>query len=153
MIYLDSLLELLDVSEENINLFSLRHSSRAKRLIFKPSIRNGFEIILPRFYDDNWVLETVAKSRAKIERSVSAIKETRIELKPTSIALPPTGNSWDVIYREVNEKEPYPIMETSTTLKVPEKLGDASWAPMALQAWLHEKEEGYLTKRLASIIS
>ena len=151
MINFDSLLELLDVPEENINLFSLRHSNRAKRLIFKTSIRNGFEIVLPRFYNDKWVLETVTKSKSKIERSVSEIKEARIELKPTSIALPPTGNSWDVIYREVNEKEPYSIMETSTTLKVPEKLGDAFWAPMALQTWLHEKAEGYLTKRLDSI--
>jgi predicted metal-dependent hydrolase len=151
LINLDSLLELLDVTEENINLFSLRHSAKAKRLIFKPSVRNGFEIILPRFYDDNWVLETIAKSKSKIERSISAIKEARLELKPTLIALPPTGNSWEVIYRKVNENHFYPIMETTTNLKVPEKLGDAFWAPMALQAWLHEKAEGYLTKRLDSV--
>ena len=148
---LDSLLQLLDVAEENINLFSLRHSNRAERLIFKPSIRNGFEIVLPRFYHDNWVLEAVTKSKSKIERSVSEIKEARIGLKPASIALPPTKSSWKVIYREVNEEEPCSIMETSTTLKVPEKVEDAFWAPMALQTWLHEKAEGYLTKRLDSL--
>ena len=48
MINLDSLLELLAIPKENINLFSLRQSNRAKRLIFKPSIRNGFEIVIPR---------------------------------------------------------------------------------------------------------
>ena len=50
MINLDSLLELLDLSDDNGDLLSLRQSNRAKRLIFKPSVRNGFEIILPRYY-------------------------------------------------------------------------------------------------------
>ena len=83
MINHDSLLELLDISGENSNLFSVRHSNRSKRLIFKSSIRKGFEIVLPRFYDDNWVLETVTKSKLKIEKQLAEIKEARTELKPT----------------------------------------------------------------------
>ena len=85
MITQDSLLELLDVSQENVRLFSVRHSNRAKRLIFKSSIRIGFEIVLPRFYDDNWVLEIVSRRKYKIEKEIMRIKEARRELKPKSI--------------------------------------------------------------------
>ena len=144
MINLDSVLALLAVPEENINLFSLRRSKRAKRLIFKPSVRNGFEIVLPRFYDDNWVLKTVSKSKSNIEKSISEIKEARTELKPLSIALPLTGNFWKVTYREVNAKESYSITETSTTLTVPEKTGDVFGTSTALQQWLHGKAMEYL---------
>jgi predicted metal-dependent hydrolase len=151
LINLSSIIALLGVPKENVNLFSLRHSKRAKRLIFKPSVRNGFEIVLPRLYDANWVLETLAKNKTRIERSVSEIREARIGLKPASIALPPTGRSWEVIYREVHENESSSIMETSTTLEVPERLRDPFWAPMSLQAWLHEKAEAYLPKRLESV--
>ena len=121
MINLDSLLELLAIPEENINLFSLRQSNRAKRLIFKPSIRNGFEIVLPRFYNDKWVLETVRKSKPKIVKLLTEIKEARTEIRPTSIVLPFTGNTWEVIYRGTNDKYSDAITETSTTLEVPEK--------------------------------
>ena len=86
MINKDSLLGLLDVLKENINLFSVRQSQRAKKLIFKVSIRNGLEIILPRRYKDSWVLEAVAKSQPQIERSLKEIEEARLELKPTSQA-------------------------------------------------------------------
>ena len=66
MVNLDSVLVLLAVPEENAGLFSLRHSKKAKRLIFKTSIRNGFEIVLPRFYDENWVLATITKNKPKM---------------------------------------------------------------------------------------
>lgn len=148
MINLYSLLALLAVPEENINLFSLRRSKRAKRLIFKPSVRNGFEIVLPRFYNDNWVLKTVTKNKSKIEKSISEIKEARTELKPTLIALPLTGRSWKVTYREINAKESYSITETSKTLKVPEKIGDVFWTSTALQEWLHGKAIEYLPSYL-----
>ena len=148
MINLDSLLALLAVPEENVSLFSLRHSTKAKRLIFKPSIRNGFEIILPRFYDDNSVLETVTTSKPKIEKRLIEIKEARTELKPTSIILPLTGSSWKVIYRETNGKDSDALTETPTTLEVSEKAEDVFWTSTILQEWLHGKALQYLPKYL-----
>ena len=144
MINLDSLLALLAVPEENVSLFSLRHSKKVKRLIFKPSIRNGFEIVLPRFYDDNWVLETVTTSKPKIEKRLAEIKEARTELKPTSIILPLIGSSWKVIYRETNDKDLDAITETPTTLEVSEKAEDVFWTSTVLQEWLKGKAREYL---------
>ena len=148
MINLDSLLKLLAISEENIGLFSVRHSNRAKKLIFKPSIRNGFEIILPHSCDDKWILEAVQKSKPRIVKLLTEIKEARTELRPTSIVLPSTGNSWEIIYRGINQKYSDTITETSTTLEVPDKPEDVFWASMVLQKWLHNKALEYLPKCL-----
>ena len=148
MINLDSLLELLAIPEENINLFSLRQSSRAKRLLFKPSIRYGFEIVLPRRYNDNWVLGSVKQSKRKIEQRLTEIKDARSELKPTLITLDCTGNSWQVIYRRVNDNDADATTETSTTLSVPEKPGDVFWPAYVLQKWLQQKALEYLPMHL-----
>lgn len=151
LINLDSLLKLLDVSDGNGDLLSLRQSNRAKRLIFKPSIRNGFEIVLPRYYDDKWVLEAVTKSKSKIKKRLAEIKEARTELKPTSIALPVTGNSWKVIYVGGSDKDSSTVTEASDTLEVPEKAWDVFGAPIVLQKWLHDKALAYLPGRLSDV--
>ena len=151
MINLDSLLALLAVPEKHISLFSLRHSKKAKRLIFKPSIRNGFEIVLPRFYDDSWVLETVTKSKSKIEKRLAEIIEARTELKPTSIMLPSAGSSWEVIYRGTNDRDSDAITETSTTLEVSEKAEDVFLTSTVLQEWLQGKAREYLPRHLHDV--
>jgi predicted metal-dependent hydrolase len=151
LINLDSLLALLAIPKENASLFSLRHSKKAKRLIFKHSIRNGFEIVLPLFYDDNWVLETVTTNKPKIENRLIEIKEARTELKPTTIRLPLLGISWKVIYRETNEKDLNAITETQTTLEVSEKTEDTFWTSTVLQQWLHAKALVYLPKHLDDV--
>ena len=151
MVNLDSVLVLLAVPEENAGLFSLRHSKKAKRLIFKASIRNGFEIVLPRFYDENWVLATITKNKPKIEKRLTEINEARIELKPTSITLPLIRSSWKVIYRKTNGKDLDAITETPTTLEVSGKAADAFWTSTVLQEWLHEKALKYLPEYLCDV--
>ena len=66
MITHSAIIDLLDLTEEKTALVSVRQSSRAKRLIFKSSISDGYEIVLPRRYDDGWVIETVSKRKQKI---------------------------------------------------------------------------------------
>ena len=148
MINLDSILELLDMPKETLNLFSLRRSKRAKKLIFKPSIRKGIEIVLPRVYNEKWVLETIIKNKPKIINLLDEINEGRTEIRPTSIVLPFTENTWEVIYRGTDDKYFDAITETSTTLEVPEKAEDVFCAPLILQQWLHEKAIQYLPKHL-----
>ena len=148
MIHLGLILELLAIPEENINLFSLRQSNRAKRLIFKPSIRNGFEIVLPRNYDDKWVLEIVTKNKSKILKLLTEIKEMRREIRPTSIALPSIGKSWEIIYIGTNDKYFDTITETPTVLEVPVKEEDIFWTSIILQKWLHNKALQYLPNHL-----
>ncbi len=148
---LDSLLKLLDVPDENADLLSLRQSKRANRLIFKPSIRSGFEIILPRYYDDKWVLEALANNSSKIRKRLAEIKEARTELKPTSILLPVTGDSWRIIYVGLDDKDSGMVIETSGTLEVTEKARDIFGAPIVLQQWLQNKALAYLPERLSDV--
>ena len=151
MIDRESILTLLDIPKENIQLFSVRHSNRAKRLIFKSSLRKGFEIVLPRIYDDNWVLETVAKRKPKIEKRITEIQDDRKVLKPTSIVLPSTGNTWKVNYREFSDESSEAIIQTSTKLEITEKPEDVFWVPFLLQKWLQNKALEYLPKRLDDV--
>ena len=151
MISTESLLELLDISQENIPLLSVRHSSRAKRLIFKTSIRIGFEIILPHYYEDNWVLEVLSRRKCQIEKDLAAIRKGRTELKPRSITLPSTGKRWKIKYRGMGDKNVDVITETPNTLEIPENQKDVFQVPALLQKWLHEKALEYLPRQLSSI--
>ena len=148
MITLNGILELLDLSEEQMGLVSLRQSKRAKRLIFKASISNGFEIVLPNFYDDKWVIETIIKRKTKIEDQIALIIESRMELKPVSITLPPTKETWPVIYGTLKRDAPDNIVEANGRLELADKCDDVFWGPTVLQNWLHIKATEYLPKRL-----
>lgn len=151
MIHIELILELLDIPAENIDLFSLRQSNRAKRLSFKPSIRNGFEIVLPRNYDDKWVLEIVTKNKSRILKLLTEIMESRREIRPTSIELPSIGSSWEIIYIATDEKYLHAVTETATALEVPEKTEDVFWTSIILQKWLQEKAMKYLPKHLHDV--
>ena len=151
MITQDTLLKLLDLCKEDIELFSVRHSNKAKRIIFKSSVRIGFEVVLPVLYEDNWVLAVVADRKSKIEGHISEIRESRRELKPQSIELPTTGQSWRVTYKDFNDKKPVVITETPTTLQIPEYREDVFHVPTLLQEWLHERALEYLPKRLENL--
>ena len=151
MINLDSILELLDMPKETLNLFSLRRSKRAKKLIFRPSIRKGIEIVLPRVYNEKWVLETVIKNKPKIINILDEIKVARTNLRPKSIVLTYTGTTWNVIYRGANDKYFDVINETNTTLELPEKSDDLFGTSLILQKWLHGKANQYLPKHLHNV--
>ena len=98
MINKEYLGELLGLTGKALGLFSVRHSNRAKKLIFKSSVRNGFELVLPRRYDDDWVLETVTKRKTMIRSQLSEINADRSNLSPKGIILPAVGRSWSVSY-------------------------------------------------------
>jgi predicted metal-dependent hydrolase len=144
----DSLVELLSVSNEDASLLSIRHSNKAKSLIFKHSIRKGFEIVLPRSYNNNWVLETVTKNKLKITGHLADIKKGRSALNPTVIALPATGQSWKIAYIGTDNKNPNAVTETVTTLYVPGKVEDFLWVPTILQHWLQQKALDHLPLQL-----
>ena len=148
MITLNGILELLDLAEKQMGLVSLRQSKRAKRLIFKASISNGFEIVLPNFYDDKWVIETIVKRKTKIEDQIALIIESRMELKPVSITLPPTKETWSVIYGTLKRDAPDNIVEANGRLELADKCDDVFWGPTVLQNWLHIKATEYLPQRL-----
>ena len=108
----ESLGELLGLSDQALDLISVRHSSRARRLIFKSSVRGGFELVLPRRYDDDWVLEAVAKRKSMVRRRLSEIKADRSRLLPQWVTLPAVCESWSVSY-EMSENASPSVRETA----------------------------------------
>ena len=135
----ESLGELLGLSDQALDLISVRHSSRAKRLIFKSSVRGGFELVLPRRYDDDWVLEAVAKRKSMVRRRLSEIKADRSRLLPQWVTLPAVCESWSVSY-EMSENASPSVRETPRdTLEVAADGRDVFSAALALQGWLQVK--------------
>lgn len=147
----DSILELLGLEVEDIKFLSPRYSNRAKRLIFKFSVRNGFEIIIPQSYNHNWVLEAIIRNKLKIKERLTEIKKARTTLNPTSIALPATRTSWKIVYKQIDTNDSNALSETSTTLYVPQKADDPFWVPNILQQWLQRKAFDHLPRHLHEI--
>ena len=50
-----ALLDLIGLTNDESELFNVRHSLKASRFIINSSPQNGLEIVLPRHYDDLWV--------------------------------------------------------------------------------------------------
>ena len=151
MITHSAIIDLLDLTEEKTALVSVRQSSRAKRLIFKSSISDGYEIVLPRRYDDGWVIETVSKRKQRIEDQITQIIESRLELKPESITLPLVNETWQIMYRDFGGEVSNTVTETKGKLEVTAKNDDVFRVPIIIQKWLHEKAVEYLPKRLDSL--
>ena len=124
MITHSAIIDLLDLAEEKAALVSVRHSSRAKKLIFKASISHGYEIVLPHLYDDGWVIETVTKRKQRIEDQITEIIESRRELKPASITLPLANETWKIIYSDFDGEVSNTVTETKGTLELTAKNDD-----------------------------
>ena len=114
----DSLHHLLDIPEEHTSLVLLRHSKRAKRLLFKFSVRNGVEIVLPRLFEESWVVDSITKRKTLILKRVDEIKKSRLELLPSQIQIPLISRSWNVVYADSSSNHSAELKELSDKLVV-----------------------------------
>ena len=151
MVNRDTLIQILGLSPEQALVFSLRDSKRAKRLIFNSSMRKGFEVVLPRSYNDKWVIEAISKRKSHIKECVSEIAESQSTLKPESVSLPVLGKSWKVLYKTFDVKPPGIFIETTRSIKIQTPSENSFLAAETLQKWLHSKASFYLPKRLEQI--
>ena len=69
------------------DLVVVRSSSRAKRLIFKSSVRKGVEIVVPHGAASSWVVEMTENKTPWIMTAQQHVKEGRSQLNPTQHAL------------------------------------------------------------------
>ena len=148
MVNEDMLVQMLELSPEQAVVFSLRQSNRAKRLIFNSSMRKGFEIVLPKKYSDNWVIEAISKRKSHIRECVSEIADSQSTLKPESISLPVLGKSWRILYETLDVKPPGNFIETTGSIKIQTPTESSFLAAESLQNWLHSKAYAYLPQRL-----
>ena len=71
---------------------------RAKRLIFKSSIKKEVEIIVPYGTDLSWAAEIAENRISWIRSAQQHVRKTRSQLKPTQIDLKALDETWTVDY-------------------------------------------------------
>lgn len=151
LINLTTLFKLLEIPHTDGKLLSIRHSKKAKRLIFKSSVSKGLEIVLPRFYDEHWVVEVITKRKPKILERLCEIQKARSEYRPSSVYLPSMQSSWRIRYTGTTGNDSVGVKQSTTILEVPEKTEDILWVPMILQEWLQGIAMEYLPKHLDNV--
>ena len=142
---------LLNISREDASLVSLRHSNRAKRLIFKFSVRNGVEIVLPRLFEESWVADSLSKRETLILKRIDEIKKSRLELLPSLILIPLINRSWHVVYADSSSNYSAELKESSDKLVVNSDKSDVFSVPAILQKWIHNLASDILPDRLLQI--
>ena len=150
MINVHQILALLELPDELSSLVVIRHSNKAKNVIFKFSIGMGFELVLPRFYDDDWVLEKVNNRKLNILTNLRDIDSARGDLRPSSITISSVEEDWKLIYKECDGNISEVREVAGRRLEIIGNGGSLSNASL-LQEWLHDKAVKFLPPRLHEI--
>jgi len=133
------------------DLVLVRLSSRAKRLIFKSSVKKGIEIVIPRGADSSWVVEMTQNRIPWIRSAQQLVREGRSQLNPTQIYLKALGETWSVDFKKVDEVRNGLLVSGERTLTVGVDPKDVFYIARKLQGWLHQKARASLLPWLASL--
>ena len=131
----NTIYELLTKHDIAENLVIVRMSSRAKRLLFKSSIKKGVEVVVPQGVNSSWVIEMVETRIPWIKSAQQHVEEGRKQLNPTLIDLKALGQIWTIEYEAV-AKIPRGIVvngDRDLTVGVDDK--DVFYAVRKLQEW------------------
>ena len=136
------------VSED---LIVVRLSARAKRLIFKSSVKKGVEIVVPHGADSSWVVEMTENRIPWIKTAQQHVREGRGQLNPREINLKALGETWLVDYGRIDEVPKGLLVNGGHTLTVGVDPKDVFCAARKLQGWFHRKARASLLPWLASL--
>jgi len=133
------------------DLVVVRLSSRAKRLLFKSSIKKGVEIVIPRGADLSWVADMTQNRIPWIRSAQQHVREGRSQINPTQIDLKALGETWSVDFEKVDEVRNGLLVSRERTLTVGEDPKDVFHVARKLQGWFHQKARASLIPWLASL--
>jgi len=133
------------------DLVVVRLSSRAKRLLFKSSVKKGVEVVVPPSAASSWVVEMIENRIPWIVNAQELIREGRSQLNPTQIDLNALGESWRVDYGRVDEVPKGLLVSGEHTLTVVVDPTDVFHVARKLQGWFHQKARASLLPWLASL--
>ena len=133
------------------DLVVVRSSSRAKRLIFKSSLKKGVEIIVPNGADPLWVAKKTEDRLPWIKTALTGLRKKRKQLHPTRIHLKATGENWSIEY--VNQTQLTTDLKPSEDrlLKVCKNPTDVYYVPRVLQSWIQKQARASLFPWLDSL--
>ena len=133
------------------DLIVVRTSLRAKRLIFKMSIKRGVEIIIPHGADSSWVYKMTENRISWIKESQQRVRELRKQLNPTQIKLKALGETWSVNYKTIDILPKILVENREPSLTVGLSPRDVFYAANELQKWFHQKAKMSLIPWLVSL--
>jgi len=133
------------------DLIVVRLSARAKRLIFKSSVKKGVEIVVPHGAASSWVVEMTENRIPWIKTAQQHVREGRSQLNPTHIDLKALGETWSVDYARVDEIPKGLLVNGQHTLTVGVDPRDVFYGARKLQGWFHQKARASLLPWLASL--
>ena len=132
-------------------LVVVRLSSRAKRLLFKSSIKKGVEIVIPQGADLSWVADMTQNRIPWIRSAQQHVREGRSQINPTQIDLKALGETWSVDFDKVDVVWNGLLVSRERTLTVGEDPKDVFHVARKLQGWFHQKARASLIPWLAAL--
>jgi predicted metal-dependent hydrolase len=153
--------------------YSVRVSSRARRVRLVVTVDRGLEVVVPRGFDCRKIPGLVESRTGWIERAAARVEaraeamRRRIEIEPPllpdRIVLPAVGEEWEVEYRRAPSRSDADVTGATRTSRavVRERVGrrlvltgdldDFEACRQALCRWLRRRAERALVPRVAEI--
>jgi predicted metal-dependent hydrolase len=133
------------------DLVVVRLSPRAKRLLFKSSLKKGVEIIIPHRANPAWVAEMTENKIQWIKFAQQHTREGRGQLNPTQIELKALEETWSVDYVQSAEIPKGLLVNGQHNLTVGVNPKDVFDVARKLQVWFHQKARASLLPWLTSL--
>ena len=148
MIKSETLSKLIGLSESESEFLTVRHSTRALRLILNSSAQRGVEIVLPKYYEDNWVKNGIASKKSWIQKRIRKVISERSNIRPDKICLPALDLKRSIYYR--NNEGMTAIDDEHGEMVVSGDIENEILVSLALQGWLQSLSSEYLIPAVES---
>jgi predicted metal-dependent hydrolase len=148
MIKSETLSKIIGLSESEAEFLTVRHSPRASRLILNFSPQDGVVIVLPKYYEDKWVNNSVVSKKSWIQKRIRKLISERSNLRPDNICLQALDFERSINYRD-NEGL-MTIDEEQEGIIVSGDIKNEILVSLVLQEWLQRFSSEYLIPTVES---
>lgn len=124
--------------------YTLRVSTRAKRVNLKMTAEDGLVVTVPKRYNQKKLPEVLARHEAWIRTMHERFAEERAKrlaepILPETISLPAIGEAWQVIYEEIDGSTTVKLKEQGNTLLLYGAVENVDLCLKALKRWLRNR--------------
>ena len=131
--------------------YTVRESSRAKRVIIKVWASSQVEVVVPTGFDHTRLPEILQQRAEWITDKRKNFREMKRKLRPKTINLKAVGQVWRVRYIDDGSGKLSIQEGPGSTLTVSGQVDDAGLVARALNSWLHRKARTILGEWLVTL--
>lgn len=149
--------ELSETDNTGEPIYTLRRSSRAKRLQLKVTSWGEVEVVLPRRLSEASVIPFVRRHRQWLERALEqaqAMREGQPALAvpcPQNVMLPAIAENWVIAYVTGQRRHARVLSPQDRGGELRVRDGEVAAVQRILRAWLHEKARYHLLPWLQTV--